>query len=217
MNSLRTGVSRGIHTLSTGRSKRVHGYVRKSAPKRNAGRQVLKVGRAFGKVKVTTTHTPRPPPPLLDSDQDRQDRVRVIVAALSIYEALENLVKINDVHESLSRKLRVYMYAVARKHKLRNVHNASMSVVALAFTVVELLEKIGITLDVVHVKLVLSTELDTVLRLVKGNSHVDLTPLILALLTKLGSPLIDQIRDKVKRSSSASFFEELCDKLVKKK
>lgn len=159
--------------------------------------------------------------PRLTSDRRR----RLVIACVSLYDTLDAVLKMDKVPKSISRRFAAYVRLGVKKYKLQNARNKSTAVLAVCLAIVDLLGMVGITVDVEHVKFALSDELQTMLRLFRGNSDVDLMPLILALIGKLSEPTIEQIRKKMKSpimalvnktNSSASqnwWKSSLCDQL----
>lgn len=150
-------------------------------------------------------------------NENAQRRKKVIVAVVSLYNAIDKILKMDNIQTSLSKKLRAYIRLSARKYGLKNARNAAAALTLCAVAIVDLLGMVGITIDVSHMKLALSSELEIIIKLVRGDGDVDLTPLIVALLTKLGEPFVEQVRSTLKSmpvvtSATSTWCEKFCGK-----
>ena len=126
--------------------------------------------------------------------------IRLIDAGVSVMHAANAILRIDNPGDSMARRLRIHTKLAARKID-QTLGREAAAVMATCLALSHLLDAIGVYIDVKTLKPVLSTQMQTVVDLVHGKGDVDLSPLLVAILSRMGEPaakrLIHSVRSRL--------------------
>lgn len=107
--------------------------------------------------------------------------------------AVNALLRFDNPKDSVSRRLRIHAKLAARKLDTSVLGREAVAVVATCLAISHFSEKLGVFVDVKTLQPVLSSQTQTVIDLVHGKRDVDMSPLLITILSRLGEPAADRL------------------------
>jgi hypothetical protein len=131
----------------------------------------------------------KPSPKSLPQHHHTPDAIDVGVCVMH---AVNALLRFDNQRDSVCRRLRIHSKLAARKLD-KTMGREAAAVIATCLAISHLSEKFGVFIDVKTLKPVLSSQTQTVVDLVHGKGDVDLSPLLITVLSRLGEPAARQL------------------------
>lgn len=120
------------------------------------------------------------------------DDADILDVGVSIMHTINALLRIENPRDSICRRLRIRAKLAARKLD-KTMGREAAALIATCLAISHFSDAIGVYIDVKTLHPVLSSETQTVVDLVHGKRDIDISPLLITILSRLGEPAAHQM------------------------